>query len=414
MYSALDRVDLEARVGDSTIAVQTDHRDRAAIEAEPELSTLFAMARVLNARGRLADEGHDAADVRYVVTSDPPSLLRDALAAVGGTLERLDRGGAIESLGPASAVAVGELADRCFAALARRVGARVGSRDPAIALHVLEAETLASPPSRDDAHLYWRRVLELAALAGELLRARFAGAWVQTDRALVPFGFELGDRRDDPGRELVVFPTNRAQRVIDDGGDESLFPLLDAADEALHRTTDVRGGRLMPSLRARADVDLDEVVWRPIVTDDRASDLPVIVCGIDGESTFGMIRRAVLEREPADAVAEAIANLAHEPVERGTLDLDGEAIAIVSGSFYAAEKLLDRAFVRALHDELGARELVAATPSRGVLLVAARRDPRSVARFAAIAHAQHAGAGGRAISPAVWRVVDGAVVGCLP
>ena len=47
----------------------------------------------------------------------------------------------------------------------------------------------------------------------------------------------------------------------------------------------------MPSLRARRDVQLDEVIWRPVIADQAPADLPIVVCGIDGESTFGMIRR---------------------------------------------------------------------------------------------------------------------------
>ena len=414
MYCALDKVDLSARTTDGTIvAVQTDHRERSEIEAEPELSALFAMARVLNARAQLADDGHPNTSVRYALSADPPQLLRAALAAAGGTLERIDLGRTLEPLGPASSQAIGELADQCFGALAHRVAVRVGARDIAIALHMLEAQTHAAPPKRDDADAYWRRVLELAALAGELLRARFTGSWVHTERALVPFGFQLADGR------TLVFPTNRAQRIVDDGQDESLLDLLAAADEALQRPLDARTGRLMPSLRARGDVELDEVVWRPVLADEVGAELPVVVCGIDGEHTFGMIRRAALERDPTSpdpdvALTQAIANLAGEATERRAIDLDGLVVVVVSGSFYAAEKLLDRQLLCELHGELSASELVAATPTRGVLLVAARRDPARVARFAAIVRSQFEDGGGRAIAPTVWIVNDGRVVARLP
>ncbi len=67
---------------------------------------------------------------------------------------------------------IGALADRAFAELARRVAVRTGTRDLAIALRMLEDQTIAAPPARDDELAFWSRVLELAALAGELLRAK--------------------------------------------------------------------------------------------------------------------------------------------------------------------------------------------------------------------------------------------------
>ena len=413
MYCSIDKIDMAARVDGTPIAIQTDHRDREQIEAEPELTALFAMARIVNARAQLAGDGHPHAAVHYVVSGEPPAVLREALAAAGAMIERADRDLVLEDLGPGSVPEVGAIADRCFVALARRAASRVGSRDLAIALRMLEDQTFANPPSRDtDEELYWSRVLELAALTGELLRAKYPGHWVQSDRALVPFGFQLTSASDS----AVMFPTNRAQRVIDDGPDESLFKLLVAAEETMYRPTDVATGRLMPSLRHRRDVVLDEVVWRPVVSDDMAAtprDLPIVVCGIDGESTFGMLRREALPKPPEEALAEALANLADEDVQCDELGGGTETpILMVSGSFYAAEKLLDREFMRSLHRMLAADLLAASTPARGCLLVTAVIDePAAIVRFANLARTRHDESGGRSISPASLRVSDGRVAG---
>ena len=412
MYCSIDKIDMAARVGGAPIAIQTDHRDREQIEAEPELSALFAMARIVNARNQLADDGHPRAAVHYVVSGEPPALLREALVAAGATIERADRKLKLEPLGPGSEPDVGAIADRCFAALARRAATRVGSRDLAMALRMLEDQTFAVPPSRDDDEaLYWSRVLELAALAGELLRAKYPGHWILSDRALVPFGFQLTSATDS----AVMFPTNRAQRVIEDGRDETLFKLLVAAEETMYHPADPATGRLMPSLRHRRDVQLDEVVWRPVVADDTAAapgDLPIVVCGIDGESTFGMLRREALPKPPDEALAEAVANLADEEVQCDELDVGSTPILVVSGSFYAAEKLLDREFMRSLHHTLAADLLAAATPSRGCLLVTAVIDePAAIARFANLARTRHDESGGRSISPAILLVSDGRVAG---
>ncbi|CAN5117441.1 hypothetical protein BH11MYX1_BH11MYX1_06070 [soil metagenome] len=400
MYCSIDKIDLAARVDGKPIAIQTDHRTAAEIDLAPELSVLFAMARILNARAQLADDGHRHAAVHYVLGTKPPEVLREALVATGAKLERSDRKMALEALGLGSVAATGALADRMFAQLAKRAAGNVGVRDLAMALRMLEQQTTTNPPDRSDEVAYWTRVLELAALAGELLRAKYAGRWIQTERALVPFGFEVGTS--------VVFPTNRAQRVIEDVGAASLFELLAAAREPMPVAT----GRLMPSLRARAEVSLDEILWRPVVDDEAPKDLPIIVCGIDGEHTFAMLRREALPKPAEQALAEAYANLAEEAVQCDVLPFEDATIIIVSGSFYAAEKLLDRDFMRSLHDDLGADLLAAAAPARGCLLVGKITDePEAIARFTQLARTRHDQSWGRSISPALMLVSDGRVAG---
>jgi hypothetical protein len=263
---------------------------------------------------------------------------------------------------------------------------------------MLEDQTYANPPARDDEAAYWTRVLELAALAGELLRAKYPGRWTQTHRSLMPFGFQISN-----GDHTIVFPTNAAQNVVEDGRSESMFKLLMATDET------GSNGRLMPSLRDRRDVVLDDIVWRPLIPDDAPTDLPIIVCGVDGETTFGMLKKEAIIKTHEQAMAEAYANLADEAVE---CDEVANGIVLVSGSFYAAEKLLDREFMRSLHDDLGAELLAAAAPARGCLLVGRITDePAAIARFAELARIRHDESGGRSISPAVMLVSAGRVAG---
>ncbi|MEJ7602506.1 MAG: hypothetical protein WKG01_31730 [Kofleriaceae bacterium] len=406
MYCSLDKIDLAAQVDGREVALQTDHRTTAEIEAEPELSALYAMTRVLNAREHLTEAGHpDPTDaVRYVVSAEPPAVLIEALRAVGATLEHGPQRG---RLGELSQVAIGELADRSFRALAKRAARRVGTRDLAIALRMLEDQTLAEPPLRTDEEVYWQRVLELSALLGELLRAKYPGGrWAYTDRSLVPFGFQLA------GGSTVMFPTNRAQRVIEDGADESLFKLLLAAEETIDHPPDAATGRLMPSLRHRGDLALDEVVWRALLDEPEAIDLPVVVCGVDGETTFGMVRKDAIDRPADEAMAAALENLADEQVEIDSLQLDELSVRVVTGSFYAAEKLLDRAFMRKLHVELADSMLVAAVPARGLLVVApAHGDRALLGRFVSLVAMHFEESGGRAISASVMLVTEGRVAG---
>jgi len=392
MFAALDKIDLAATVEGRSVAVQTDHRTAEEIERDLERSVVFALTRVINAQQTYAQ-------VHYLV-AEAPALLVEALEAAGAIVSptlvtREPPDPALDRLH--------ELADHCFRAIALRTAAQVGTRDLAMALRMLEDQTLAAPPSRDEPEAYWTRVIELAALTGELLRVKFTGAhWVHSNRALVPFGVSLPAGADS----TIVFPTNRAQRVIDDGRDESLFQLLGAAEEALSRFPDLQTGRLMPSLRDRRHVELDEVIWRELL--DHA-ELPVVVCGIDGESTFAMIGREALERTPDQAWAEALANLVAEPTEIEEILVGDVHMVAVSGSFYAAEKLLDRVLLRGLHAQLGALYL-AATPARGGLLLAASDH---AAAFATIVRARFDDAGGRAISPIVVVIEDGEVTGVV-
>lgn len=413
-FCSLDKIDLTARdVDGRPSAVQTDHRSPEEIEAEPELSALFAMTRVINARAHFAEEGVPDVAVRYAMPGAPPApdaipTLREALAATGAELEHLPHR---ERLGPASEDAAGALADRCFAGLARVAAARVGVRDLGMALRMLEDQTVAAPPDREDELGYWTRVLELAALAGELLRAKRPGAarWVQNERALVPFGFQFAEGDG----ATVMFPTNRAQRLVEDGRDESLFKLIAAADEALESPPDAATGRLMPSLRMRSMVDLDEVAWRPLFGEEASDAIPIIVCGVDGETSFGMIRRETLEREVSDVFGVALANLATEAVHQEELHAGGTVITAVGGSFYAAEKLLDVTFMRTLHADLRARTLAVAAPVRGMLLVTSADDPSRLSRFAALARMRYDDGGSRAISPVVLLVEHGAITGAM-
>jgi hypothetical protein len=410
VYCSLDKIDLAVEIDGRPVAMQTDDRDAGAMVAEPELTALYAMTRVLNARSQLARDGFPDAPVHYIVTQaltgGVPESLRDALTAVGCTLERSGIGE--ELLGPTSDDSIAQVIDRSFAALARRTAARIGTHDLAMALRMLEDQTLADPPARDDEAAYWSRVLDLAALAGELLRAKYGGRWTRSEHALVPFGFQL----ETTSADTVVFPTNRAQRVVEDGPGESLFKLLVAAEETLEAPLDASTGRLMPSLRSDRNVELDEVLWRPLIAELGNTDVPIVVCGIDGESTFGMVRKDAIERPRDEAIDEAIVNLAAEEVTTETVQFGELEVIVVGGSFYASEKLLDVEFMSGLHARLASDVLAVAAPSRGMLLVTAVNDNAAqLARFVALARLQYDDGGGRAISPAVMLVGDGRITG---
>lgn len=403
MFSSLSKIDVLVDAPDGAgIAVQTDHRERAEIEAQPEISVLFALARVLLPRQMMQARGTPLADVVYVAFGEPPPLLCEALGAVGALLER-PPSKTRTRLTPGAATTE-ELIEGAFTGLARRVQRRVQLSDPAMVLHALEAEILAAPPTEEsDEAAYWTRALELMACTAALIRTKHAGTWQVSTMSDLPFQFVL------PGQQ-VLLPGNRALRFIADGASESMFLLIASVDE-LASSAGRPSGPLLPSLRSRAEATGGDLLSRPLL-DAAQPDLPVIVYGNDGERTFGLLRRP--EAEPrAEAIhVEAMANLAGVEAETEEVSI-GELRAIaVGGSFFAAEKLLDPVFMRTLARRLDAKLLAVGVPRRGVLFAAsAVQAPTAIATLMRLVEHEFKAGGMRGISPAVLLVEDGVTVG---
>lgn len=407
MYSSLLKIDVLAEEpGGARIALQTDHRERAEIEAEPEVSVLLALSRVLVPRHMMQEQGTPLADVVYVAFADPPPFLVEALGAVGALLERPPSGARTR---PASGTATVEsVLERGFTDLAVRVQRRVQLSDPAMVLRALEAETLADPPNpEDDEAAYWTRVLELMACVVAVMRIRHAGSWQVSTSGLsdVPFQFTLAGQQ-------ALLPGNRAARLIADGESESMFLLLVSVDELVASSAAGKPtGPLLPSLRSRQEALASGLLSRPLLDGDQP-DVPVIVYGNDGEHTFGLLRRA--EAEPrAEAIhTEAMANVAGIAAEVDEVAVGGLRMLSVTGSFFATEKLLDPPFLRGLARRLGAELLAVGVPRRGLLLATSGvQGPAEIADLMRIVEHEFTTGGGRGISPAVLLVQDGMPVG---
>lgn len=392
MYSSLDKIDAvttEARY-------QTDHRTPAEIEDAPELSVLFALTRVRNAKRH-----HDAASgqvVVYVPKHELPAFLEEAIAAAGGMIEDFDRGVRHAPARPAATAA--ELADRAFQGLAARVCRRLETSDAEAALRALEAEIAASPPRlSEDEPGYWTGICELCALTGEVLRARCGGAWVDAEHSAIPFGFSHGEG-------AMVLPSNRAQGCVEDGPSQSMFQVIAAALEMQVGAPST--GPVLPSFRTRDDALALGAPYRPLFDGaDRFPELPVIIYGRDTPATFAMLR-ATGDEDIPQLHTEALRNLAAQDAAVETLEQHGATVVMVTGSFYAAEKLLDTAFMRTLHAQLG--DLIAASvPRRGFLLATTATDAGHLAALTAVT--EHEARGSQRLSEAVVLVQRGEIVG---
>ena len=398
MHTSLGRIDIvtKAKDGGRPGYILTDHRSAAEIESEPELSALFAMTRVIAATTMGAREGE--ADVSYVCATVPPSFLHEAVVSAGGRVSVEHR----PVLAHPSPRDVGAMADAAFSGLAERVRRRDGGALDEALLGRLEEGTLASPPKQEeDEGAYWTRLHELAAVCGELLRARTGGRWAEAaDRnSLLPFAFVAG--------QATINVADKAQRFLDEGEFYRPSQLLRMVEDL-----ETREGPLMVNLKP-GDFPRDRGVCRELLegTGPGGTRLPLVFLGHDQPNTF-----AYLPARTADdqcSFEEALANLARLTIPSEEHEIAGVKVLVVSNHFYASEKILDQSFMRTLHERLGAELLAAAIPCKGLLFVTGKIAPPAVLKFALMAETQYRDAEGGAPSPVVFLARDGKVVGHL-
>lgn len=364
---------------------------------------IFALTRMLVPRiGEYA-----AATVRYACIEAVHPLLEMAAAACGAELE-----GAWQArdLTAVAAQAPEDLADAAFATVGRRVMAERGLAVDEAGLTELAA-AMARPPALEDDELgHYTAMVELAAATGEVLRARFGGRWVSDDaqRSSIPFVFRLS-----VGNDMRANVVGKVEKFFRFGAVDSPVLLLRGGEDAT-----VDEGPLMFTLKPADWEPAAMLVAEPIAPDLEAAgaSVPLMVYGHDRPNTFAMLGKDKAE-VPALATlrAQALRTLAELEVETQRLEVRGTVIVVVHGSYFAAEKILDAGFLRRLHDELGCELLAAAVPEKSRLLVTnGIAAPAALAGFMAMAKGIYDDAeGGRELSPTVFAIQDGAIVGVL-
>jgi hypothetical protein len=360
--------------GAARLVVRDDRPARDVIEMVP-VSTVIAIARVIRARRVLAERHGGNGTVIYAA-ADPPAFLVDAVTAAGGVV--FD--GARERVAAAPRVLTMQL-DAAFLDLATVVRRRVKARTFADAIELREHELRLRPVDAADAGARWIAIAELAALAGEVVRERRAARWIDDGAHRFPLALDLGK-----GARLA--PGGKAQEIVD-GGAGSMRDLLEDREPARAAAD---AARLMPLLCDRAMLP-PEIAWMPLVpaaVDDPAA--PVVVWVEDAADVVKWPLGAPL---PDDGRrARALANLAAQPFEISPLVVPFGRYAVVTGGYFAAESVLDRATMQRVASELGgATALVIATPARGQLIAmdAARAelDDEALDAFRKVVEAQH-------------------------
>ena len=218
MWARVHKIDrIRPQPGGGAIVLVEDERTNANMARVPGLSTVIAIARVLNARRALDAKFGGKGEIRYAAGATLPNFLFDAVSRAGAAIA--DRTGETV-ICPAQPASVSSTIDTAFSELAHWTRGNVGVADVASALKRVEANRRAAPLDREKhPQLYWPAVFELASLAGEMSRSR-NGRWIETTDMPVPFAIKFPDSAD------LAKPTTLAQKLVEGGGDdaESLAP----------------------------------------------------------------------------------------------------------------------------------------------------------------------------------------------
>jgi hypothetical protein len=222
VFSSLDRADIVLKPGADGRQqyAQTDHRAPEEMEQDPELSTLFALVRVLNPK-RMAGAGSPEAVVLYAAQHRPPEFLRRAIRAAGGLLTlgsssqtEPDEGGAPP---------LEEVLGSAFTNLARAVAAEHNVAVDPSGLEVVErALAGAAGNPEEDELAYWSAVVKLGGFAGEVIRASNGGRWVVVESGTLPFALSATFR----GEQATVNPLGKAIKRFTNGEEDSLVFLV--------------------------------------------------------------------------------------------------------------------------------------------------------------------------------------------
>jgi hypothetical protein len=219
MYASLDRIDVISTGEDGRPwYIQTDHRSAEEIAQTRELSTVFALLRILNAQ-RLAESRGEHARISYVLASSPPPFFSAVIAAAGAQVQL--GLGAPEAL-PAEVSALDMVLQDAFAGLAERTAADHAVSVSLAGLAAVEQALTAAPlDAEEDTIGYWTTVVALGALAGEVMRAANGGQWVTGGQGTLPvvLATRLG------GEDATVNPLGKAIKRLTHGEEDSLVPL---------------------------------------------------------------------------------------------------------------------------------------------------------------------------------------------
>ena len=179
---------------------------------------------------------------------------------------------------------------------------------------------------------------------------------------------------------------------------------------------------LLPCLKERKWIGRERTVCRALWEREPSAYMPWLATGYDHPHTFEFIdttRLAEMQTTERALEREAIANLARRPASWRPLDVDlpgGKRLhmLICTDDFFAAERIVDGNFMRQAERTLKARALLVGIPRRGLLMaIDGASDQQILSAFGVAVAGQFSRAESAIISPMLFAVKDGAIVGIL-
>jgi uncharacterized protein YtpQ (UPF0354 family) len=182
-------------------------------------------------------------------------------------------------------------------------------------------------------------------------------------------------------------------------------------------------GRIFPCLKETPWARLGPTVRRPLAEVEGAGWMPWVAFGYDQPDAFVFLQENDLEemgRSASDIEAEALGNLRDREASWQMVEMRREGSGPVqfvrcTEDFFAAERILEPESVLEAQRRLGASALLAAVPRRGLLvLMDAAAGAEAIAGFVLMVAREHFEGQSAPISPLVFRMSEGRIVGALP
>lgn len=179
---------------------------------------------------------------------------------------------------------------------------------------------------------------------------------------------------------------------------------------------------ILPCLKDPNWEGSEDSICRRLDLDVDSSQLPWIAFGYDGAQAFEFLSKSALQslgKTPEQIEREALRNLrlrkaSWETVEAKMGFFRKLTILACTNDYFSSERILDVGFMRDVQNRIKAGGLAVGIPRRGVLMVTKTdQPPKHLWAFAAGVSAQYHRGETAPITPSVFAMVDGKVVGIL-
>jgi len=177
---------------------------------------------------------------------------------------------------------------------------------------------------------------------------------------------------------------------------------------------------LLPCLKARDWEGREHTTCRALWPDKPSEFMPWLAFGWDSPHTFEFLntdKLKTLGMTEAQVEAQALDNLRKRKSTWQSHDAplgDGKTLQLLicMDDFFAAERILDAPFMKEAQRKLGAKAILVGVPRRGVILATPMQtDTAVVLGFGGVVFGQFSRGESAPVSPMLFVVIDGAIVG---